>query len=103
MKESPFTTVSRAASEPVNAFDDLRVIAKDGGRIDAFVRDRLNAAADELEQAQLLLISTQRALMESQAARIALNDRLIALIGSHNRQALAPLKAECGWTWTGWA
>jgi hypothetical protein len=62
-----------------DTFDELRIIAKDGGRLDPTDRAVIARGADELETVYRLLISTQAALIEAQQRQIATNERLIEL------------------------
>lgn len=75
--ESPFLTVSRIIAEPANAFDDLRIIASSGTRLDTPTREIIRSAADELEATQKALVATQCQLIEAQARLIAVNEQLI--------------------------
>ncbi len=84
--ESPFQTVSRIISEPSNGFDDLRIIATSGTKLDKPTRALIAAAADELEQTQRMLVSTQAALIEAQAQLMALKDRLLTIRQCGNYQ-----------------
>lgn len=68
-------------------FDELRIIAKDGKGLDTADRVVLFRAADELEQAWQQLLSTQSQLIEANAMRIALTERVIEL----NRYGAPPL------------
>lgn len=61
-----------------DTFDHLRIIAKDARGLDAFDRDAIKGAADEMEYLYRLLSETQAQLIESQAHRIALNEQLLA-------------------------
>src|SRR5262249_42941903 len=75
-------SVSRDASElcatpMTDTFDELRIIAKDGGRLSTTDRDVIRRAADELQQVSRLLVSTQAALIEAQQRQIATNERLL--------------------------
>jgi hypothetical protein len=56
--------------------DYLRIIARDGGRLDIADRAAIALAADELEQAWRATIEVQRALIAANEHRIALNDQL---------------------------
>lgn len=76
MMESPYVTVNRVLSEPVNAADDLRIIATSGTKLDRPTREIVANAAEELEATQRLLIATQQALSESLHIRAALTERL---------------------------
>ena len=78
MIESPFLTISRVLGEPVNGFDDLRIIARDSRSLSATERGLIEAAADELEFSQRAHMATLAQLLEAQQRLIAVNDRLIA-------------------------
>jgi hypothetical protein len=60
-------------------FDELRIIAKDARGLPTTDREVLVRAADELENAYRMLVSTQACLIESQARQIALNDALLGI------------------------
>ena len=60
-----------------DTLDELRIIASDGGTLSKADCAVLNRAADELENAYRMLISTQAALIESQARRLALRERVL--------------------------
>ena len=77
MTESPFVATHRLINEPSNSFDDLRIIAKDGGRLDAPKRELIASAADELETAYKALIQLHAQLNETQRSLIAVNEQLI--------------------------
>lgn len=77
--ESPFVTTSRIINEPTNAFDDLRIIATSGERLDRPTRAIIANAADELEATQKLLLATQVKLIEVQGRLIAVNDQMLVL------------------------
>lgn len=62
-----------------DTFEELRILAKDGGRLTALDRELLARAADELEYACRELIASQQAVIESQQQRIATTERLIEL------------------------
>lgn len=76
----------------------LRILAKDGGHLKTMDCAALSLAADELDRFEM----TQAALIESQAARIALNERLLSLIGRRNEGVLAPISAPCVATMYQW-
>ena len=77
MIESPFLTVNRVIAEPVNTFDELRIIAHDAKHLSAVDRDAIRRGADELESAQRVLLVTHVQLLETQHQLIAVNDQLI--------------------------
>lgn len=58
-------------------FDELRIIARDGGPLTAADRALIARAADEIEGLGRALVLTQVRLIESQQHRIALNDALL--------------------------
>lgn len=74
--------------------EELRVMAKDGGHLTLQDRQVIARAAEIVEE----MTKTQAALIESQAMRIALNDRLLGLVNERNAKALAPISARCEWT-----
>src|ERR1700679_1640560 len=80
MTESIYATIAGVINEPAFGFDDLRIIADSGKRLDASTRRMIVAAADEFEATWRTLIMTQHALIEEQQRRIALNDRLIEVL-----------------------
>jgi hypothetical protein len=79
MSKSPFDAIHAVITEPSNTFDVVRIIAKDARGLDSADRESLRRAADELEQAQRLLILTQVALIEAQQRQIATGERLLEL------------------------
>lgn len=60
-------------------FDELRIIAADGGRLDSAARARIAEAADTFEQMQFALIATNQALIEANAQRLAATERLMEM------------------------
>ena len=68
--------------------DELRVLAKDGGRLTAADCALIERAADELENLGRQLAFSQVALTESQQHRVALHEanmRLIAMVSVSSR------------------
>lgn len=61
----------------IDTSEELRIIAKDGGKLSASDCALIALAADELEHTQLLLIHTQAAMIEALARQIAVNEQLI--------------------------
>lgn len=59
-----------------DAAEELRIIAKDAV-LAAYDREAIRRAADELDNTERMLIATQRALIESQAQRIAMTELTI--------------------------
>lgn len=92
MMESPFVTVSKIISEPVNGYDDLRIIANDTNRLDKATRHIIAECADELEMSMRSLLVVHVELIEAQRKIIALNEALL-----ESRRALA--KAQ--WSYNG--
>lgn len=80
-----------------DTFEQLRIIASDGGRLDTADRVLIAHAADELENVCRLLLVMQAELIESQQRRLALNERLIEL------QRLAPFTPAMWATRIEWA
>ena len=62
--------------------DELRIIAKDGGRLSLVDRQIIAGAADTIDHLARLLVETQAELIEAQAKRIAMHERL----ADQNRQ-----------------
>ena len=77
MMESPFQVTHQILTEIPNVVDELRIIAKDGGRLDAPKRELIASAADELETAYKALIQLHAQLIETQRRLIAVNEQLI--------------------------
>jgi hypothetical protein len=75
--ESPFVTVSKILNEPVNTFDDLRIIAKDCKGLSDADKEIIASAADELEASLRGHLETCTKLVKTQARLIAVNDRLL--------------------------
>ena len=59
--------------------DELRIIAKDGGRLTVVDRQIIAAAADSLETLPTAIIKMQAHLIESQAKQIAAHERIVEL------------------------
>lgn len=59
--------------------DELRIIAKDGGRLTIADRQIIAAAADSLETLSTALIKMQADLIEAQAKQIAAHERIAEL------------------------
>lgn len=59
--------------------EELRILARDGGRLDSDDRRLLALAAEQHESLARQLIAVQAALIESQQQRIALNEQLLEL------------------------
>jgi hypothetical protein len=74
--------------------EELRVLARDGGRLTLHDRGVIARAAEIVD----MLISTQAQLIESQAARIALHERLSAMILKRNGSLLEPFSMRCSYT-----
>ena len=60
-----------------DAFDDLRIIARDHKALSDTERGMIEAAADELEASQRGHVLTYSRLIEAQAKLIAVTDRLL--------------------------
>lgn len=81
--------------------DVLRIIARDGGRLDSAVRAEIAAAASEFEHTQRLLLETQAQLIEANAHRIAMNEAL--LVRKRAEANAKPMSMSSGWVkLTGW-
>lgn len=78
MTESPFATVHRIITEPVNTHDELCIIAKDAAHLSSSDREILRRAANELEILHHALIMSTTELIEARQKHIATNDQLIA-------------------------
>lgn len=83
-----------------DVFDELRIIATERGPLAPTDRALIKQAADDFELLAKQLIRTQAELIESQAQRIALNERLIEarrremrLVNGH----LAPVWWRVSW------
>ena len=76
--ESPFAVTSQILGEQSNAFDDLRIIARDRKGLSSTDKMLLEAAANELETAHRAHLITHIQLIETQQRLIAVNDQLIA-------------------------
>lgn len=63
--------------------DELRLVAKEA-RLDGYDRAIVARAADELDEVQRQLLTTQQALIESQGQRIATNERFLELLRARN-------------------
>lgn len=75
--ESPFQTTHAIISEPVNSFDDIRIIAGGGsGRLTRADRDILRAAAEESAGFARAYVFVNAKLEEAQAQIAALRDQL---------------------------
>lgn len=59
--------------------DELRILAKDGGRLSAEDCRMLARAADEYEVLVKTLVQTQAQLIEAQQRQIAANEQLLEL------------------------
>lgn len=57
--------------------DLLRIIARDGGRLDSAARAEIAEAANEFQHTQQMLLAVQAQLIEANAHRIALNEVLL--------------------------
>lgn len=81
--------------------DVLRIIARDGGRLDSAVRAEIAEAANEFERTQRMLLETQAHLIEANAHRIAMNEAL--LVRRRAEANAKPLSMSTGWVKvTGW-
>ena len=58
-------------------FDELRIIAKDGGRLSTDDRAKIAQAADDYEAMARALIATQAALIEANNHRIAMQESML--------------------------
>jgi hypothetical protein len=74
--ESPFATLNAIIGEPTNPVDELRIIAKDGGRLTEMDRDALRRGADEFENMQRALTHCYAEVLELRQKAQALTDRL---------------------------
>jgi SAM-dependent MidA family methyltransferase len=74
-----------------DSLDILRIIARDGGRLDSADRAAIAEAANEFEQMQRQLLATHAALIEANAQRIALAERLAEC------ERPKPLSMSTGW------
>ena len=79
MKPSPFIVTSAILAEHSNAFDELRILAKDEPQLSAESRETIRNAADELEAAQRSLVLCHAELIETRNRLIASNDQMISL------------------------
>ena len=79
MKPSPFVVTSAILAEHSNAFDELRILAKDEPQLSKESRETIRNAADELEAAQRSLVLCHAELIETRNRLIASNDQMIAL------------------------
>lgn len=77
--------------------DELRIIARDGGRLDMADRARISEAADEVEATQRELVRTNLAPIESNAQRIALNEKLLETLRRRDSQKVQPFTMSSGW------
>lgn len=75
--------------------DVLRIIARDGGRLDSAVRAEIAEAANEFERTQRMLLETQAQLIEANAHRIAMNEAL--LVRKRSEANAKPLSMSTGW------
>lgn len=78
MIESPFAATSEIIAEVSNAFDDVRIIARDRKSLSAADKAHLETAADELETSQKTCVALYMQLLEANQKLIAVNDQLIA-------------------------
>lgn len=69
--------------------DELRIIARDGGRLSTDDRAKIAEAAEEFERTQRDLFSARAQLIEANARRIALTEQII-----EDRRAAAAKKQE---------
>lgn len=74
-----------------DSIDILRIIALDGGRLDSADRAAIAEAANEFEMMQRMLLATHADLIEANAQRIALAERLA------ERERPKPLSMSTGW------
>ena len=72
-----FEQVNQIVSMRSDAFDELRIVAKDAKSLSVSEREVITRAADELEMMTRLLLVTNAALIESQQMRIATNEQLV--------------------------
>lgn len=90
-----------------DAFEQLRIIAADGGRLSDADRKLIGHAADAIEHMARDLVSTQAKLIEEQAKRIALNDRLLdmkraeATAEEKKRRSMPFMSMGTGWQVSG--
>lgn len=78
-------------------YDELRIIARDGGRLDLSDRAKIARAADELEMALRANVELYHAMLEANAHKVALYEQL-----TETRRKLPP-PAEPAWSWSsGW-
>jgi hypothetical protein len=79
--ESPFATMNAIINEPSNPVDELRIIAKDGGRLTELDRAALRRAADEFDHVQRALVQCYSELVETKQHLEAATDRLTKVQG----------------------
>lgn len=77
--------------------DELRVIAKDGGRLSPMDCQLIARAADELEQASAQVIRTQAQLIEAQQRRLAIAELLLEEKRKPRLTFTAPPLWRVGW------
>jgi len=80
---------------------ELRIIARDTRSMSTPDRSVICEAANLVEQ----LVATQEKLIESQAQRIALNERLLSVIGARQKQLFTPISGNFvykGWVTSPW-
>jgi hypothetical protein len=84
--------------------DNLRIIATETGRLSASDRAAIASAAEELEMAILARLQSDVKVLELNAQRIALNDRLketrrqIDALSALPRAAPSPLSPDLPWS-----
>jgi hypothetical protein len=94
------TDMARVMNERPNAFDDLRIIARDKRELSATERAMIETAADELEESQKAHILTYAQLIEAQGKLIAVTDRLIDTVkelAEIRRPKLSAWHLSSGW------
>jgi hypothetical protein len=87
-------------NEQTNAFDDLRIIARDRKELSVSERGMIEAAANELEESHKAHIITYARLIETQGRLMATNDRLIDVMRelAEIRRPKSPAWSFCsGW------
>lgn len=86
--------------------DLIRIIARDGGRLDSVDQAALAEAANAFEWTQRELLATQAQLIEANAHRIAMNEAL--LVRKRADTNSKPMSMSSGWvtvplTGPGWS
>lgn len=78
-------------------FDELRIIARDGGRLDIADRAKIAEAADQLEQALFANVQLYQAMLDANAQKAAVAERLVEV------SRKLPQPQEPAWSYgSGW-